>query len=151
MPPWIFGWSVLTRPSSISGKPVTSATSRTGTPASRKSLAVPPVETISIPSAPRARANSTTPVLSWTETRARRTFTGCSFTGDHPATVDRQPSFGEEADGVGIQAVLLRQDASRQGLLGVVGMHGHSRLQDDRPGVHALVDEVHGGAGDSDP
>ena len=31
-PPWIFGCSVLTRPSMISGKPVRSATSRTGEP-----------------------------------------------------------------------------------------------------------------------
>ena len=29
-------------------------------------------------------------------------------------------------------------------------MHGHARLQDHRSGVHALVDEVHGGAGDLD-
>ena len=34
-PPWISGCRVLTRPSMISGKPVTSDTSRTGRPASR--------------------------------------------------------------------------------------------------------------------
>ena len=48
----IFGCIVLTRPSSISGKPVTSLTSRTGMPASRRRRAVPPVE---ISSAPRSR------------------------------------------------------------------------------------------------
>ena len=32
IPPWTRGWSVLTRPSSISGKPVTAATSVTGQP-----------------------------------------------------------------------------------------------------------------------
>ena len=35
MPPWILGWRVLTRPPSISGEPVTSATSRCAMPASR--------------------------------------------------------------------------------------------------------------------
>ena len=40
---------VLTRPSSISGNPVTSATSCTGTPASRSMRAVPPVEIMSAP------------------------------------------------------------------------------------------------------
>ena len=43
------GWSVLTRPSIISGKPVKSEMSRTSRPASRKARAVPPVETSSTP------------------------------------------------------------------------------------------------------
>ena len=43
-PPWIFGCSVLTRPSMISGKPVNSLTSVTVNPASRSTRAVPPVE-----------------------------------------------------------------------------------------------------------
>src|SRR3972149_5120560 len=73
IPPWIFGWRVFTRPSSISGNPVTSNTSRTFTPESRSSLAVPPVERISTPRAESPRTNSTTPVLSCTLTRARRT------------------------------------------------------------------------------
>src|SRR5438477_300031 len=38
-PPWILGCSVLTRPSIISGKPVTSETSVTGNPRSRRSFA----------------------------------------------------------------------------------------------------------------
>jgi len=76
MPPWILGCNVFTRPSIISGKPVTSATSRTVTPDSRSSLAVPPVERISTPKPTSAFASSTTPVLSWTETRARRIFIG---------------------------------------------------------------------------
>ena len=42
MPPWIFGCSVLTRPPSISGLAVSSATSSTGRPASRRAVAVPP-------------------------------------------------------------------------------------------------------------
>ena len=38
------GWSVLTRPSIISGKPVKSETSMTGRPASLRVFAVPPVD-----------------------------------------------------------------------------------------------------------
>ena len=57
----------------ISGKPVRSVIERTGTPASSSWRAVPPVETISIPSSARPRANSTIPVLSETDSRARVT------------------------------------------------------------------------------
>src|SRR5690242_12171321 len=69
-PPWIFGCSVLTRPSSISAKPVCAATSVTATPASASSFAVPPVERRRTPSVASARASSTTPVLSETEISA---------------------------------------------------------------------------------
>src|SRR6185369_11389870 len=69
-PPWIFGCSVLTRPSSISGKPVCAATSVTARPASPSSLAVPPVDNSRMPSAASARASSTTPALSETEISA---------------------------------------------------------------------------------
>src|SRR5690625_1349092 len=72
MPPCTRGWRVLTRPSSISGNPVTASTSVTGRPASRMVAPVEPVETISAPASWRARARSTIPVLSKTETRARR-------------------------------------------------------------------------------
>src|SRR3954447_19799773 len=47
-------------------------------PASRSDEAVPPVETISIPSRSRPRAKSTIPVLSETEISARRTLTASS-------------------------------------------------------------------------
>ena len=66
MPAWIIGWSVFTRPSSISGKPVTSSTSFTAMPFSFRSLYVPPVEMISTPMAASSFAKSTTPVLSET-------------------------------------------------------------------------------------
>src|SRR5262245_4770341 len=72
MPPWMRGCNVLTRPSSISGKPVTSATSSTFNPASASDLRVPPVETSSTPKPASALANSTSPVLSLTLTSARR-------------------------------------------------------------------------------
>src|SRR5690606_5651088 len=71
-PPWTTGCRVLTRPSIISGKPVTSETSRTASPASRRARAVPPVESSSTPRAARALASSTRPVLSDTDSRARR-------------------------------------------------------------------------------
>src|SRR5262245_26683194 len=76
--PCTLGCSVLTRPSIISGNPVTWDTSSTLTPEERRRLAVPPVERISTSSDARPRANSTTPVLSETEISARRTFIGAS-------------------------------------------------------------------------
>src|SRR5215204_3950592 len=72
MPPWIFGCSVLTRPSIISGKPVTSETFTTGSPASAKAFAVPPVETNSKPRAASALPNGIRPDLSETLRIARR-------------------------------------------------------------------------------
>jgi hypothetical protein len=71
-PPCTFGCRVLTRPSIISGKPVTSATSVTVSPASRSVEAVPPVERSSTPLSARALAKSTSPVLSDTEMSAWR-------------------------------------------------------------------------------
>src|SRR5882724_13557909 len=68
------GCRVLTRPSSISGKPVSSEMSLTEIPASRRSLAVPPVETSSTSIEARCLANSTRPVLSVTERMARSIF-----------------------------------------------------------------------------
>src|SRR5664279_5146808 len=69
-PPWMVGCRVLTRPSSISGKPVWSATSVTAIPAAAISLAVPPVDSSVTPSACNSRASSTMPVLSETEISA---------------------------------------------------------------------------------
>ena len=74
-PPCTMGCSVFTRPSIISGKFVTASMGVTSTPASAITFAVPPVEIISAPnSSCKARANSTTPVLSVTETRTRLTW-----------------------------------------------------------------------------
>src|SRR5947209_5899744 len=77
-PPCTLGCSVLTRPSIISGKPVSSETSFTLRPAAAIALAVPPVETSSTPCAASALANSIRPVLSETERRARVTRRGWS-------------------------------------------------------------------------
>jgi len=73
-PAWIFGCSVLTRPSSISGKPVYDETSVAAIPSLRRSFAVPPVDTSSTASAASACASSTMPDLSETLRRALRTF-----------------------------------------------------------------------------
>ncbi len=58
------GCSVLTRPSRHSGKPVSSSTGVTGTPAAAILAAVLPVETISTPAACSPDARSSSPVLS---------------------------------------------------------------------------------------
>ncbi len=83
IPPWIFGLSVFTRPSSISGKPVYSSISRTGTLFSRSNPAVPPEANSSTPSRDNPRANSATPDLSETLTIALRIL-----------AMARSPSFG---------------------------------------------------------
>ena len=62
--PWIAGCSVFTRPSSISGKPVTSSTVMTGDARRLRSVAaVPPVETISQPSCDQALGERDDPAL----------------------------------------------------------------------------------------
>src|SRR5581483_2002156 len=71
IPPCTLGWSVLTRPSSISGKPVRSEMSLTAMRESRRSFAVPPVETSSTPREASLRAKSAMPVLSVTLRIAR--------------------------------------------------------------------------------
>src|SRR5664280_480048 len=70
-PPCTFGCRVLTRPSIISGKPVSAATSMTSRPASFSALAVPPVDTSSTPKPASAVAKSMRPVLSDTDSKAR--------------------------------------------------------------------------------
>src|SRR6218665_1319742 len=69
-PAGTLGCSVLTRPSSISGHCVSSGTSVTGRPWPASSLAVPPGDNSPMPSACRACANSTMPVLSETDRSA---------------------------------------------------------------------------------
>ncbi|EKD76716.1 MAG: hypothetical protein ACD_43C00012G0001 [uncultured bacterium] len=71
IPPCTFGCKVLTRPSIISGKSVKSSIVRTAIPESCRRLAVPPVETISIPCSTNSRQNSSMPVLLETLTKAR--------------------------------------------------------------------------------
>src|SRR5207248_10850924 len=65
---------------------------------------------------------------------------------DHAPSGDLETALGEEANGGGVEAVLLEQNARGQRLFRVVGEDGHGGLQYDRPRVDALVGEVHGGA-----
>src|SRR5215472_8634684 len=166
MPPWTLGWSVLTRPSSISGKPVTSETSSTGTPESRRSLAVPPVDRICTPRPARPRAKSTTPALSCTLSSARFTLLIGSprsgRCGPHAArsvvraslcssalpdlddaALDVEPALREEPDGFRIDAMLLGEDTLGEALLGVAGEHGYRGLEHDGARVHSFIHEVH--------
>ena len=68
----------------ISGKPVKSSIARTSSPAASSAWAVPPVEMISTPRSESPFANSTIPVLSDTESTARRirTSPGCVIGGE---------------------------------------------------------------------
>ena len=63
MPPCTFGWRVLTRPSSISGKPVNWEISFDRNARVASNLAVPPVEINSTSNAESLRAKSARPVL----------------------------------------------------------------------------------------
>src|SRR4051794_5110894 len=129
-------------------------------PSSRSSCAVPPVETISTPSSARPRAKSTRPRLSDTDSSARRTWTSPASVPPVPlcsvasAIVDQYDAgiVGVEPDRPGcdqphrprqepvldlVDPLLDRGDVARIRKL-------EGLLQDDRPAVDALVDEVDG-------
>src|SRR3990170_2066080 len=109
MPAWIRGWSVFTLPPSISGKPVTSSTGVAGTPASTSVAAVLPDETMATPRSDRAGPSSTSPDLSYTDTRARRTGrTSVTFglLDPHSPTFHLDAPLDERADGPPVQPVL---------------------------------------------
>src|SRR5262245_3816395 len=119
--PWMRGCSVLTRPSSISGKPVTCDTSVTGNLASANSFAVPPVDSSVMPRWCRARANSTMPALSETEISARGMSLQEFVVGQLAAqrvAVDAQP-----VGGLALIAVGLAHHHLEQRLLD--GVHDH--------------------------
>src|SRR5437588_430985 len=149
----------------ISGKPVSSETWRTGIPASESSRAVPPVEIISIPRSARPRANSTIPVLSDTDSRARATCTSPGETVAWRATSSvpccmYPPTLPLDDDAARVGRVkahrILRDQPHRLGqqlVLDRVQLAQHvgrlaGRRQLDRPlenhrsGVDAPVDEV---------
>src|SRR3954451_18268480 len=164
-PAAIFGLIVLTRPSSISGKPVRSSIGRVSMPASARCLAVPPVETISTPSSRRQRAKSAMPVLSDTVMSARLTRTSpgavtctsetvsTSVIDNHPTRIrgiDRDFPPGYETysswQQLGLDLVdplLHNGDLPRIRKL-------ESLLKDDRAAGDALVDEMHGNSGNLD-
>src|SRR5690606_25430122 len=82
----------------ISGNPVTSYTSRTASPASRIAFAVPPVDSSSTLRAASARASSTSPVLSETDSSARRTGSWSAVMGSAQAVVAQLPAQGGAVD-----------------------------------------------------
>src|SRR5882672_2054718 len=154
---WSRGWSVLTRPPRISSWPVNSETSVTSSPASRSAAAVPPVERISTPRPARPRAKSATPVLSETETSARRTLIAPSLTvSDRVSAVaslidydpawivgiDPNPARRDHADRLRVELVLDGVDRQLERRPVAIGGNLDLALQDHRPGVDPLVDEV---------
>src|SRR5256714_3958263 len=132
------GCSVLTRPSSISGKLVISLTSRTATAAARSALAVPPVEMRLQPSLVKPRAKSTTPVLSETESSAVGISDG---TLRLELLQDRNHLYRAR-----INHVLDVQNSrcQRFGRIGFVD--SHAPLRDDRATIVILVHEMNGHA-----
>src|SRR3954454_601703 len=161
-PAAIFGLIVLTRPSSISGNPVSASIGRVSMPASPRCLAVPPVDTISTPNERRQRAKSAMPVLSETVISARCTRTSpgavtctsaavsTSLIDDHPTRIrgiDRDLPLGYQTYG-----------SRQQLMLDLVDLPLHDGdvprirklerpLEDDRAAVDPLVDEMHGNSG----
>ncbi len=157
IPPWTRGWSVLTRPSSISGKPVTAATSVTGRPASRSARAVPPVDTSSKPARARPAANAASPVLSETDSSARRG-AGTWSSARSRSTRTCRPS-GPTASAPASMSATAR--GSRRcstarirawsRLRVVAGQDRDRLLGHDRAAVERGIDEVDGAAGHGDP
>src|SRR3989304_2699150 len=175
MAPWMAGCRVFTRPSSISGRPGTSATSVTVSPALRRCSAVFPVEISSAPCSRSPLANSASPVLSETVKRARRMRMSsfsilCPLTPLTPLRVhispplsrgpirltsptgnvsspDPKPTLGVELDRPRIDLMFVRKDPGGQGLLGIVVKDRDDGLDDDGAGVYPFIGEVDGAAG----
>src|SRR3954471_9432215 len=160
------GCRVLTRPPRISSWPVNSETSATSRPASRSAAAVPPAERISTPRPARPRAKSATPVLSETETSARRTLTAPSSTVSDRVSaaaslidydlvriigIDPNLARRDHADRLRVELVLGRMDLQLERLAVAIGRDLDLALDDHRPGIDPLVDEVDADAGDVGP
>src|SRR3954449_2449490 len=136
---------------------------RTDSPAPSSSRAVPPVETISTPSSASPRANSTSPRLSETVSSARRTRTSpgsttSSASGSVVATfhllddhvpwrrrIDPHRAGRYQLHGARQQTMLdLLNPVLDRGDVPRIRINRQSLLQDDRPRIDALVDEVDG-------
>src|SRR6266581_1976401 len=130
------GCSVFTRPSSISGAPVTSSTVVTGTPASASPAAVFPDDTSSKPRSTSPRASSTRPVLSYTDSRAR-------FTSS-------LPFFEQGAQHLRVEASLDLLDALVKRLGSVAGQDRHGLLGEDRTVIDFDRGDVDSAAGHLD-
>src|SRR5204862_6132143 len=141
--PCTAGCRVFTRPSSSSGRPVTSSTDVTAMPAERSAVEVPPVEMISQPSWVRPCANATMPRLSLTEISARgmtsQSRGGLHGFGKRHGVPGRR---GRQDDGRQ-QAMLDREHARGQRLGRIVRTDGHPSLREDPAAVVHLVHQVH--------
>src|SRR6478609_5272099 len=131
MPPWIFGWRVTTRWPRIAGKPVTSAVSATGMPASRIDRAVPPLETRSHPRSWRPAASSRIPVLSYTDSSALMAGGSLQQVGRRPArpaSCQHPTLFDDREERLGVDPALDGLDALLERRLGVVRQHRNGLL-----------------------
>src|SRR6478609_3540347 len=133
----------------MAGNPVSSAVSITGRPASRIARAVPPLETRSHPRSCSPRASSTTPVLSYTDSRALTS--GPSFRFVVRRSREDAAAVEDGADRGGIEAALDLLDALVERVLGVAVEDGHGLLGEDRTGVDREAGDVDRRAGDLHP
>ncbi len=152
-PAWIRGCNVFTRPSSISGNPVTDATSVTGRPASRSVRAVPPVDTSSIAAGDEAAAQVRQPALvrdrEERPPRDRDPDVRSRQVDDDAAAVvgDLQGVRQQQRDGPRQQPVLDGLDPGVEARDIVVRGDGNRLLGHDRPTVERRVDEMDRAAG----
>src|ERR1700730_961354 len=123
------GCRVLTRPSRISGKPVSALTGCTSTEASSRACRVPPVEYSSKPRriSPGAKAGRLALLLT-----------------------ERRALLGKEFYRLGEDPVLFALDPGMQRLGAVAGFDGNRRLEKDRARVDLVGDQVDRAAGDLD-
>ncbi len=143
IPPWIFGCRVLTRPPSISGEPVTSATSRWAMPASLQlGRRVPAGD--QLPAEVRqtlGQLDQPLLVVDGQQGSHDLISSHCSLSrsSDGPAIEYHRPA-ASSAEGPGhsgrVQPPLDHLDPLVQRLLGVAGQDRDRLLGQDRPGVH---------------
>ena len=132
-PPCTFGCSVTTRWPRIAGKPVSSATSVTGTPASASARAVPPLDTSSQP-----RSCSPRPGRRCRSCRRR--------TAAPSRHCPRSRSLAGWSSGRGARSTALMRSCSDSTVSS--GRTATGLLGQDRPGVDLGRGDVHGAAGD---
>src|SRR5512135_995360 len=142
------GCSVFTRPSRISGKPVTASTACTGTPPARSAAKVPPVEMMSHPRSTSPWANCTIPLLSLTDISARATAISSRREFHRISQGDRPAGSRRAQHDRGQELMFGAEHTSRECLGGVTGEHRYPRLGENGAPIVLLVHQVDGGAGE---
>src|SRR6266511_24219 len=165
------GWSVFTRPPSISGAEVTSSTCVTSRPSSSRYAAVPPLATNSNPTSARPRAKTSRPSFSHTEISARIATTDrrrlppggarfrrrlpplsarcspgpcCSHCSLRPrAASDDSEAASEFLHDLWEEPVLDGLYTRAQEIGRIAGIHRHAFSRDHGTGVDSLVHVVH--------